>query len=229
MVIVEFPIYFLPVQFTGERVEHMHLSIAEAQHDTQLTPEESTWKERPNPASSGIRYMLSQHGKSIRNSWPLPSSTEKSLDCELGSSEGCKKVRFTYVGHRQRSGMWFMVCMDHHTVVGYHVIRHGEGRRDVFYPIYRFKETPPKAIFGDYVCGVEETCMNYLPEYFSSSLFFHDIFHGCKHICSDRFCSRRLASYAVLNTSLMEQVFLKSECVSCYSFVEIHGRFYVCF
>jgi hypothetical protein len=48
--------------------------------------------------------------------------------------------------------------------------------------------------------------LNYLPNFFKIVQFFLDVFHGCTHLCSERFCSRRLAAYAVLNTSLMEQV-----------------------
>ncbi len=91
-------------------------------------------------------------------------------------------------------------------------MQHGEGRRDSFYPIYRFLPDPPDAMFADFGCGVEETSLNYLPDYFKSVEFFHDIFHGCSHVCSDRFCSRRLPSYAFLNTSVMEQVCVAVMC-----------------
>ena len=169
-------------------------------------PPESEWLDRPDPATTGIRYMLTKHGKSIRKKWPVPDSSLKSIESDEVSSEGCKKQRITYIGHRQRSAMYLVVCMDHHNVVGYHVIPHCEGRRDAFLPIYRFMEHPPKALFGDYVCGIEETSMNYLPEFFLSVQWYHDVFHGCTHGCSDRFTCRMHAAFAVLNTSLMEQV-----------------------
>lgn len=155
---------------------------------------------------------MSKHGKSVRVSWPLPSGAQKIADTDTGSSEGCRKVRFTFVGHRQRSGLWVSMCMLHQTIIGYHVMPNGEGRRDAIYPLYRFLEKPPDALFGDYACGIEETCLNYLPQYFKGVDFFHDIFHGCTHVCSERYCSRRLSAYAVLNTSLMEQV-----CLLCIS------------
>lgn len=173
--------------------------------DDGLLPEDR-WLPRPDPATSGMRYMMSKHGKSVRTAWPLPSGAQKTIDTDTGSSEGCKKVRFTFVGHRQRSGLWVSMCMLHQTIIGFHVMPNGEGRRDAIYPVYRFLEKPPNALFGDYACGIEETCLNYLPHYFKIVEFYHDIFHGCTHVCSERFCSRRLAAYAVLNTSLMEQV-----------------------
>ena len=207
-----YPSNFLCFRPSGSRVQMMLDDVSEAMRNSSIptVPPPCEWQERPDPSSTGIRYMLTPHGKSIRCSWPLPPSAEKAVDNDKGSSEGCKKVRFTYVGHRQRSGLWFTLCMDHQTVVGYHVMPHGEGRRDAFFPIYRFLETPPEAIFGDYVCGIEETSVNYLPEYFCKSEFFHDVMHGCSHSCSERFCSRRLSAYAVINTSLMEQVMYSS-------------------
>ena len=161
---------------------------------------------RPNPETSGIRYMMSKHGRSIRTSWPLPPSSEKSID-EKGSCDGCKKVRYHYQGHRQRIALWVYMCMEHQTIVGFHVMPDGEGRRDGVIPPYRFMETPPAAIFGDYVCGWEETSLNYIPEFYCKVQFSHDVFHGCTHHwCSERFQGRRFAKFASLNTSLMEQV-----------------------
>ena len=164
------------------------------------------WLPRPNAATTGIRYIMSSHGCSVRTSWPLPASSEAKLDTEHGSSEGCKKVRYRYQGHRQRAGLWVYMCMTHETIIGFHVMKHGEGRRDGIIPPFRFMEKPPEAIFGDYVCGWEETALNLLPEFYVTVQFFHDIFHGVTHKCSERFLGKHLPHFASLNTSLMEQV-----------------------
>ena len=169
------------------------------------TPPPDEWLPRPNPEETGIRYMMTKHGCSVRTSWPLPPASEAKLDNDVGSSEGCKKVRYRYQGHRQRAGLWVYMCMTHETIIGYHIMSNGEGRRDGVIPPYRFMEHPPEAIFGDYVCGWEETALNYLPEFYIAVRFFHDIFHGCAHKCSERFLARGLASFQSINTSLMEQ------------------------
>jgi hypothetical protein len=96
--------------------------------------------------------------------------------------------------------------MKHETIIGFHVMPQGEGRRDGIHPPYRFMESPPTAIFGDYVCGWEESAMNYVPEFYLLVQFFHDIFHGCTHKCSERFQGKQLPDYCSVNTSLMEQV-----------------------
>jgi hypothetical protein len=85
-------------------------------------------------------------------------------------------------------------------------MKHGEGRRDGIIPPYRFMEDPPEAIFGDYVCGWEETALNLLPEFFYTVQFFHDIFHGCIHKCSERFMSKGTTMFTSMNTSVMEQM-----------------------
>jgi hypothetical protein len=168
-----------------------------------LPPEE--WLPRPNPETSGIRYNMSTHGCSVRTSWPLPPSSEKHID-EMGSCAGCSKKRVSLFNHRQRCGLWVYMCMKHETIIGFHVMPQGEGRRDGIYPPYRFMESPPTAIFGDYVCGWEESAMNYVPEFYLLVQFFHDIFHGCTHKCSERFQGKQLPDYCSVNTSLMEQV-----------------------
>jgi hypothetical protein len=97
--------------------------------------------------------------------------------------------------------------MIHQRVIGFHIIKHGEGRRDAIIPVYRFKETAPKATWYDYACGIEESSLNWLPEYFIHTQYFHDAFHGVSHQCCDVLTSARLPIYTSLNTSLMEQVF----------------------
>lgn len=161
---------------------------------------------RPNPATSGIRYFLSDHGCSVRASWPLPSTARSKIDQAESSCDGCSKKRPVYIGHKQRSGIWVVLCMVHERVVGFHIMTHSEGRRDALVPIYRFKEEPPIAMWHDFSCGCEESALNWMPEYFTHTQHFHDMFHGYSHKCSLRFSSRRLPAFASLNTSLMEQV-----------------------
>lgn len=164
------------------------------------------WEARPNPATTGCRYMLTEHGKSVRSRWAIPKSSEKHVDQTLGSANGCQKKRYKYVGHRQRAGLWIVSCMQHECVVGFHVMEHGEGRRDAFLPLHRFMKEAPEAFFSDYVCGIEETALNLQPEYWHGTSFYHDRFHGFSHKCSERFESRRHPQFSSFNTSLMEQV-----------------------
>lgn len=157
-----------------------------------------------DPTTTGFRYWFANEGGDIRKRWPLPDAA-RNLGKDDVSSDGCHKKRFVYVGHRQRSGLWIWLCMCHQRIIGYHIMSHGEGRRDPLLSLYRFKKTPPKVVFIDFSCGAEESALNWLPEYFANTAFYHDIFHGYGHVCSDRFSSSRINSLRHFNTSVMEQ------------------------
>jgi hypothetical protein len=165
------------------------------------------WFARPNPATTGIRYFVTEHGRSLQHSWPLPSTSISRLNHVETSCAGCTKKRPMYIGHRQRTGIWINLCMVHELVVGYHLIHNQEGRRDAIIPIFRFWEAAPLAVWNDFGCGCEESGLNWIPEFFHGVQHFHDMFHGFAHTsCSKKFFSRRLQSFSSLNTSLMEQV-----------------------
>lgn len=157
-----------------------------------------------DPSKTGFRYCFSLEGGDIRRKWPLPESA-KVLVKDDAASDACHKKRFAFVGHRQRSGLWIWMCMRHQAIIGYHIMSHGEGRRDPLFTLYRFKQTAPKIIFIDFSCGAEESALNWLPEYFAQTAFYHDIFHGYGHVCSDRFSSVRINHLRHYNTSVMEQ------------------------
>lgn len=163
--------------------------------------------ERPNPLTTGLRYFLSPSGATIRNQWPLPAgATQASVMYKDESASGCRKKRFQFVGNRQRSSIWIMVCMRHETIIGFHIMPFGEGCRDLIYPLYRFKEKPPSQIWCDFACGCSETAQNYLPEYFTDTAWYHDVFHGYTHLCPSVFESKDMPFYSALNTSIMEQI-----------------------
>lgn len=174
--------------------------ISGLKQDSLLSQTSSTLED---PTNVGYRYWFSQHGGQIRNKWPLPDGARQIKD--ETSCEGCQKKRFVYIGHRQRSGLWIWLCIVHQRIIGYHIIKHGEGRRDPLFTLYRFKEVAPKVVYIDFSCGAEESALNWLPEYFGHTEFYHDAFHGYGHICSQRFTSSRLLSLRHLNTSIMEQ------------------------
>lgn len=204
---------FCLIWFNGNVTRYVSISISVAQAVLEFSSQipnmiETKHSTRPDPATTGIRYALSVHGGSIRSEWPLSEAGASRMAQTDESCDGCKKYRVTYIGHRQRTGLWVCMCMIHETVVGYHLIHNSEGRRDALTPIYRFKENPPKACWYDFGCGCEESALNWLPEFYLETQFFHDCFHGFSHVCPHRFSSRRLPTFSSLNTSLMEQVML---------------------
>ncbi len=159
-----------------------------------------------DPAVSGFKYSMSPNGAPVRSQWPIPDSAAKHCEREDVSCDGCKKVRWVHFGHRERCGLWLWVCMRHGRIVGYHVMPFCEGRRDPVISLFKFKEKAPDTIYIDYSCGAEESALNWLPEYYKNTTFYHDEFHGYNHVCSDRFKSKRSGHRAPFNTSIMEQV-----------------------
>jgi hypothetical protein len=181
-----------------------------------------------DPLVKGYKYCLSHTRKQHRQSWYVSpevaaqqvfeeadssSSVDVLQEVSGGislqrSSEGCTKVRKSWrqLSRRDRTGLWIWVCLRHHRIVGFHMMPKPEGLRDAIYSLYRFKETPPAAIFYDFACALEESALNWLPEYYKDVQFYHDVFHGMTHKCGNQYRAKRFDDMKNLDTSVMEQV-----------------------
>lgn len=160
-----------------------------------------------DPSKTGYNYntFIAQNPGRQRERWPMPVENVQLVWTNTGTSD-CKKKGKTIINKRARTGLWIWTCMIHERIIGFHIIRHGEGRRDCLLSLYRFKERPPKVVFVDCACQAEESGLNWLPKYFETVTFYHDIFHGYSHKCSDRYSSRFNHSMRIVNTSVMEQI-----------------------
>jgi hypothetical protein len=96
--------------------------------------------------------------------------------------------------------------MRHESIIGFHIMPGAEGKRDLLYPLYKYKEDPPKQIWVDFGCGCNEMALNYLAEHYGDTEFFVDAFHNYSHKCPSCFESKRFPEYGEINTSLMEQI-----------------------
>ena len=135
----------------------------------------------PNPAVDGFRSFMTPDGTSVRNTWPLPRDAIKQIHSET-NCEGCSKATVQQHSHSQRTGLWITLCMVHETIIEYHLIKNGEGRRDCLIPLFRFKKEPPEAVFCDTACFCEESGLKWLPGFFRHTKWFHDLFHGYAHV-----------------------------------------------
>ena len=113
----------------------------------------------PDPAAVGYLYNMTREGGPVRNQWHTPNTVKQHLPGFETSSSGCTKRRYVYIGHRQRCGLWVWVCMRCETVVGVHIMPHGEGTRDAIIPLYKFVTKPPKAVFFDWACKAHESAL----------------------------------------------------------------------
>ncbi len=165
-----------------------------------------------DPSKCGYKYTMSPNRGDVRSSWFCPSSTVDEHKCG-----DCTKRQFEYqVSHRSRAGLWIWVCLQHERIVGWHIMPKHEGRRDPLLSLYRMKEKAPKVILVDFSCGAEESSLNWAPEFFMNTSFYHDIFHGYTHKCTDRFKCDRVEILEGMNSSIMEQVRGISACCVLY-------------
>jgi hypothetical protein len=203
-------IYLLITVPIGTRTEEVYNMIPESEPSTDRNESQES-----DPCQSGVRYRLTQDGKQIRTKWPLrkgvqPETEKSQLQDSLveETGNGCTKKRPQTTSKRQRTGLWIWTCLCHQKIVGYHVIKKSEGLRDATSTLYRFLEDAPDNIFIDFACGMEEKAMNWLPAYFKSARFYHDLFHATNHICGPAFSCRNNDALEGVNTSIMEQVIL---------------------
>ncbi len=159
-----------------------------------------------NPALTGFDYnsFLQQSGGCERRMWTRPVEGGRFLHHDISGSD-CKKKRTLIIGHKARCSLWVWICMRHHRVIGQHIIKRGEGKRDAIISLYRFMRNAPKIVFVDFACHAEECSLNWLAHYYQNTQFFHDTFHGYGHKCSSRFSCEGLKGCPVTNTSVMEQ------------------------
>ena len=92
-------------------------------------------------------------------------------------------------------------------------------------------EKAPKVVFYDYVCSLAEYVKNRESGYWKDTRFFHDIFHGYTHGCSDVYKVKRLPRSGCVNTSICEQFnsFLQAIKKSAKLMTQEHFTFYVQF
>lgn len=174
-------------------------------YDPNLAPLDSV--------KTGFNYewMRQLSGGYERSCFPMPETVTGFRTTDV-SGDGCQKQRQYVIGHADRCGLWLWTCMVHGQICGYHIMPHGEGRRDCLLSLLRFKLDPPEAVWVDFGCQAEETGLNWAPEYFKQVCWYIDRFHNYGHKCSPRMSSANLDGMSSTNTSLMEQVnsFLQS-------------------
>lgn len=148
-----------------------------------------------NPPS-GTCYYFTEHGDKLRD-LPSYSLNEK-------QSIGCTKS-FPLVSYGGYGYIFLFFCPYHGHCYGFHIIDGGEGRKDPFSALLKYKPSPPKELFYDFACGMSEYSLNREPDFFKWVRFWHDIFHGVNHMCLPCFKCRRVLGLLGVNTEICEQ------------------------
>ena len=113
------------------------------------------------------------------------------------------------------------------TLMGFHLIAGGEGRKDPFSSIFKYKPEAPKELFYDNACQLHEYCLNRELAFFLNTRFWHDLFHSIRHLCGCNYKSRRVLGLEALNTEICEQV---NSFLQCIKYTGSHlSHDYFCF
>ncbi len=151
-----------------------------------------------NPPS-GAAYYFTDHGCQVRS---LPTYNVSGE--EKKQNDACQK-HFPQVSLRGFGYMFLFFDPLHGHCYGFHLIDGGEGRKDPFSAILRFKPSPPEELFYDFACQMAEYSLNREPDFWKWVRFWHDLFHGVNHLCIPCFKSSRVESMECFNSEICEQ------------------------
>ena len=165
-----------------------------------------------NP-EKGTAYYFTPHGNQIRRQ-PKYSidSTNKNYDDVPWVDEICKK-KFPTVSYGGYGYIFLWFCPIHGHCYGFHLISGGEGRKDPFSSLFKYKPHAPSDIFYDFACQYSEYCLNREPQYFLHTRFWHDLFHSITHKCGRCFKSSRVCGMSGINSEICEQFNAYLQCV----------------
>jgi hypothetical protein len=171
-----------------------------------------------NPAE-GTAYYFTEHGNKLRQHgiYDLHKESTDPID------QGCKKI-FPQVSYGGFGYMFLYMCPEHGHGYGFHMVKGGEGRKDAFAPLFKYKPSPPKEVYYDFACQASEYCLNREPEWFKWVRFWHDLFHAVYHVCVPLFKSRRVQGLESANSEICEQFnsYLKSIKFTASSMTQKH-------
>ena len=199
---------------------HVNLHSADVTDDSKnlkilksYNPEEVLQSRGSLTIQEGIAYYFTEHGGQIRNQ---PSynikSTRKNYDDNPIADDICHKI-FPSVSYGGYSYMFLWFCPMHGHSYGFHIISGSEGRKDAYSSLYKYKPHAPSDIFYDFACQLCEYCLNRAPDYFKSTRFWHDLFHGICHKCGKPFKSTRITGMTGVNSEICEQFNSYLQCI----------------
>jgi hypothetical protein len=158
-----------------------------------------------NP-SDGCAFYFHKHGCKVRE---LP---KYEVGDESYTKHDCKKL-YPKISMGGYGYMFLYFCPEHGHCYGFHLIMSSEGRKDAFYPLLKYKLTPPTDLFYDNACQFSEYSLNREPWYAKFIRFWHDIFHSFTHKCGDAFKSKRVEGLQGVNSEICEQFNAYIQCV----------------
>ena len=188
-------------------LREMMNSVIKVHADDRPVPAANPIPGTYNPPS-GTCYYFTEHGQKLRE---MPCYSLNNTESEDTRVDPCTKY-YPKVSFGGWGYMFFFFCPIHGHCYGFHLIDGAEGRKDPFSALYKYKPSPPKELFYDFVCQFQEYSLNREPDFFKWVRVWHDLFHGCNHTCVPCFKSSRVLGLRENNTEICEQFnsYLKS-------------------
>lgn len=185
-------------------------------------------KDRPTPPArripgtynppSGTAYYFTPSGDQLRRQpnyevqGGYGNAKEDIYDDKPEVDEPCVK-KYPQTSYGGWGYMFLVFCPIHGHCYGFHLIDGGEGRKDGFSPLYKYKPTAPKDLYYDFACQLSEYSLNREPDFFKNTKYYHDIFHGLVHKCGNCFKSTRICGRDAINSSICEQFNAFLQCI----------------
>ncbi|KAJ7583992.1 hypothetical protein C8J56DRAFT_790501 [Mycena floridula] len=134
---------------------------------------------------------------------------DQKVENSKNRGDKCSKYYSTYVEKTQTGGIMVAWCT-HSICYGFHCIRKGEGRDDVFSAmVTRWKKAPQTVVY-DFACALGPYCMLREPDFFADTQFVIDAFHSTGHTkCS---AAAFVKTYAEVNPELERVNTSAAEC-----------------
>lgn len=145
-------------------------------------PDDSLALDDENAMDTGVFYGRKR--VRVRPEYPLlthdAAIDRSTLQTEEAAGIGCSKYYESY-GRRGFTGGVMGCWCPHLVCLGFHLIRKGEGRNDVFSALYCYWEKAPKYVVYDFACALAPYCMAREPGFFEDTRHLIDGFHAKGH------------------------------------------------
>ena len=165
-----------------------------------------------NP-EKGVAYYFTLHGNQVRKQPQYCiDQAKKNYDDVPSVDDMCQK-KFPCVSYGGFGYMFLWLCPVHGHCYGFHLMSGGEGRKDPFSSLFKHLPEAPSDIFYDFACQLSEYCLNRELQYFLSTRFWQDLFHGISHKCGKCFKSSRICGMVGINSEICEKFNSYLQCI----------------
>ena len=172
------------------RIEHLHNS------KNRPTPPVDEIPNSYDPRK-GVAYYFTESDNQLRR---MPGYEEvggsRNYDDPPEVDPGCTK-NYPGISYGGFGYLFLWFCPIHGHSYGFHLIAGGEGRKDPFSSLFKYKPDAPEELFYDNACQLHEYCLNREPRFFMHTRFWHDLFHSIGHVCG---CNYNRGEYLDWNT-----------------------------